>query len=747
MLFYVRKGSKFSVPNPPSYYAQQIKEENDLRIAARKNYDFEQQCLIINYFETTGFSISKDGIIEINQKLSDLTKSIKIMFEDKLSEVIYEITDAKVSKPISLIKFFQKEGGAQIILTGKIELNELNLKKSFNELGITHLFNLLIINENDTSILDSVNNVTGDAYDFLLEPINFKLSHLGKETNYGAYGAELFPTFKSRILQDLGLTVNDHQLILKNNSKSINIDAIAFDAKKDCWLNVKQLRLPDKLVTVSRISGTKTLEEQADVETINLYVKIQGSEEVYTIEAAIGLKFKELFDLVLKKLDLPLDGEYRFRKEMTNKIVFKEAYSTLISTDPVFVEGGVRLTVEFGETYGDHEMLIKILIENALNLSDPHNQEIIVLPTTKLDDIKAIICKKFELRPEKFKFFKTDWLSEPTKEFKNENLSFKDLKIQDGECIYLKDTTRDLTNVSFIKFYINSNDFLFFKASDKIDVATEPKKNQETIPLSSEISADDALAIQNLLNEDLEVSNSAEIAKLTQRIESLDFVFHPVSDKHYRFCIEFAKDTKIKQIKSHMISLMKDTVSYSESNIRLRVISNRMEPQTILPSGSTIKKLNLASPITLLVEVLDKGDTDLNSKQVQLFLFRRKEKTYIEKTDFIFNFKDAPSFSSLYDQIKSLKGITKEFEIAKYQKPFYSWERIGPHEENLKKSAVNLKDGDFISYCIEEDSLNNDWKTEEDQLILKYLQPNLSKEKEKKYKKDKEPTLKLSVFT
>ena len=117
-------------------------------------------------------------------------------------------------------------------------------------------------------------------------------------------------------------------------------------------------------------------------------------------------------------------------------IIYKDTFNKKLSTDENFVEGGVRLCVEYGETYLKSEQLVKIIIE--IDNEKVYKEFIGDGNKVILSDIKTLICKELNIKPEYYSINKTSYLKDPIKAYKNENNSLHKLGIKDSETIYFQ---------------------------------------------------------------------------------------------------------------------------------------------------------------------------------------------------------------------------------------------------------------------------------------------------------------------
>jgi len=361
--------------------------------------------------------------------------------------------------------------------------------------------------------------------------------------------------------------------------------------------------------------------------------------------------------------------------------------------------------------------------------------------------------------------------------------------------LYLKINT---SNKAYIKFFADKNGILNFidqeksnsivkdskeensiaKETKEVNDSDEKKENKQTLENNTtenekkvdlqgemyegmtETEKNDyqiALALHEQENtSSLSPEKKKELEELNTEIAKCDYIFKPVTDNEYLFSLEFSKETKVKEFKDAISVklqelLQKNNVLDEDQKktlsekltpelFRLRIITTRMETQTILQNNASVKSLNLYSPINMKIELLESEEVPLTNKQIELVLFERDilDKNYRNPYKFIWTYTDTPTTHALYEEIEKITGI-KNFSLAKYYKANYRWERILNNGENLKKSASAMRDGDYIAYRNEDQGeelekiLNkDDWQTELDKKLGSLLK--LAKGKKQKGK-------------
>lgn len=722
MLFYVKKGAKFENSSPNQYFRSVIELENKEMTDYKEKYDLEAQSLLLNIASPGNFYINEFGVLSVLDQVEKNSVPAKFKFQDSVRELLVKADELKISehaKVSDVLRFSILKFNGAVVLEDRISYQDF--EKSFEERTIAHNSYLLLV-EKDTEIHSFIKNIENvDPLDPLM-PVTFSLKIQEEEKQFQFYSNEVYPTLKEYIKNKFKIEY-EFCLIFKIGSKATNLDKAAYDSKKSKWFTLKQLKLADKtlhLIRKDTIVNFEEVEFIPDDEKLKVFAKLEEDEsKVNILNCSIFLTFREFHKFVARELGI--EDEIRIRKEIDSVVVFQEELDNELTKDPVFLEGDVRIIVEVGEIYKRDEILLKIMFDNHNN--ETLIQDFIGNPAdTKVNDIKNIICNSFGFDPDSHKLYTTNYMMEVNKEIKAEDKTIKQMKLMDGDLLYLKNF-KTLKGISlFVSIYIEDKSYDMF-----INEISSNKLNANTNPELSE------------LNE----------------IYKYDHVFSPIFDSNLKFVIEFTKDTTVDQVKECILSKLKPEFKGKISNerLRVRIVSKRMEPQTILRKGQQLKKLNLDIPTFFYVEVTD-YDEDLKENELSLFLFERKEGAFHDKRPFVLEFTNPLTTTELYEKIA--KHVNNEdILLAKYQKPFYTWEVIPNTGESLKKSQYNLKDGDFICYRRNDSEARNDNFQSNEDLIIKALLGKLKGDEDevmankdskgKKIKKVKEKALKINL--
>jgi hypothetical protein len=689
-------------------------------------YEEELKSLTITIFDQSNFYIDEFGIISIkdNQDLEktkdqfDLKLKFYNTYENLLTEIINKNKDFEIKNIDDLILFeiiYKKDTSYnnsntpnnKVIILQKYDSTMKS--ETLENLKICHKGRFILVNKNQPH---SENNLLADLIDSQIginyEPINLKIFYGTQEKQIRVFSNLDIPSFKDKIKQFL-LIPQSIDIVLNfksgsgtssnliSNQKNINLEKVGFDRKNQCWLNLKQLKVTDNsLIFIAKSAEggfcknnntdcTTNLEFE---EKINCLVKIEDEEEITVVRARLNTTFEQLIAKIKKKLNLKFEEEnqsdagneinstsplIRVRKELDGKIIFKNQMTKQLHNDEMFIEGGVRLRVEFGEPYEISEILLKIILENKDSRDSSSNiREFIGDPEkTTISELKKFICEQFNLKLEEHMFYKTSALGDPIKAIKNENQTITKSGLKDSDIIFFKNISADLYETYQIKLY-----------SPRVGV--------------------------NLL-------------------EDSEYVFKPIDEKKNLILeLNLSKENTLKNLKEKIIEEI-GLGNISTDFLRLRSINKKFDPERIFRGESiTLKKLNFDNPQMILYEILNDQE-NLKENQIQLYLWKRnlEGKSYTDKQSIIFEFSNnLASSDQLYEIVRKLTGW-RNIKLAKYAKFNYQWDEISEVNENgpinLRK-VFNLRDGDWIGVRNEEDELSkkDDFQTDEDKKVTNY---------------------------
>ncbi len=137
-------------------------------------------------------------------------------------------------------------------------------------------------------------------------------------------------------------------------------------------------------------------------------------------------------------------------------------------TEESFIDGGVRLMIEYGEPYESTDFLLKILYD--IDINHKELKDFIGDPCKiTVSDLKKFFCENFGLKAENYIFYKTNWMRDPVKAMKNETLMLSKYSLNDGDCLYLKDISSELIETYSLRLYKEdcpTNKFVFIPVSE-----------------------------------------------------------------------------------------------------------------------------------------------------------------------------------------------------------------------------------------------------------------------------------------
>ena len=699
MLFYSKKSNSSyssSQLSPPQYLQKYTDELNANLSLDRAQYEIEKNSLLTSIYSPSDFTLIENSFITLLKNAKPIEK--KIQFTDKISSLFPE------SSTKSTLYLFDFDYVTQLITIIKKIPFDAVANLTIKDCELYHKSHIVIIQDNEDNSFNCPNIKIGTDY----EPVALKMYFNGKKFDFIAYLNDSFDTLKSNLQTKLG--ISDIQISFTNPSgKEVILDDKATkDKKTNISKTVKQLNLHNKtLITLSSLSGNNGTNLQSDTvekgDEINCLIRFEYNEDDVQI---ITVNLLETFGELEKKVKCLLpeeqkDSPIRLRCEMTNKLIQKSQFESKISTDPMFVEGDVRIKVEYGEVYKEDEILIYINLKNSANITMTKtfigNPQKVTIETMKKVIVSSLNEENAQMDSEwkeksdsEFALFKVDMFDDPIKAIKNETDTLSKCGIQDKEVLWLRPTIEILSDTAFIEVYQCEANYYDLKIENFVPVEEKPVMSI-TIPKMTAISA----IKQEIIN-------------------------------------------KVNENK-------KENLVVDISNTRLRLIGKFGQPERVLKSeGNTqLKKYNPESPVKVLFEILSEKEI-IPDNQIMLILMTRniKTKTYTNKKIIFLSYENNSLNSEcLYKKCREYIGKEK-ISIAKHVRGMYTWEPIKEFDEkgkslNLRKGQITLRDSDWIGVRddSESESDKDDFRTEFDIMNFTRLQESGEIVKGKKTKR------------
>ena len=676
MLFYSKKTNpsiNHSSLTPPEYLQKYTNELNANLTIDRSHYEEEKNSLLINIYTKNDFSIyeskTSSHFISVNNNAKGCEKKIK--FSDKLSTVFPS------AQPTSSIVLFDYDPVSRLVTILKVIPFTVASTVTISEVEMYHKCNIVLIDslDSDDIFIKSKIRIGNEN-----EPIFLKMYHNGTKFNFACYLNDTFDDLKNLLKENLN-TKEEIEISFTNPSgKEITLDSRAvIDKSTKKTKTIKALNLHNKqLITVTTSSVASIAQTSSLSDTINCLVKFEDDDdEVNVISMNIKDTFEKLHNDILtlckKKNNTEGDIAIRLRVEMTNKLIQKSEYIKPLSSSPMFVEGDVRIKVEYGDVYEEDECLITIMMKNALNIVVSKtfigkSKKVTIQEMKKTlvkalnEDNKEIVTEQYtEIKADEMTLFKVDAFDDPVKAIKNESQTLDEVGIKDKEHLWMRLNKDLLSNMALIFVY-------------KSEVNFYDTGNEHFIP----VDIDDSKSISNMT---------------------------------------VAKKTTISELKV----MINDKIDINK--IRLRLIGKYNQPERILKNENTLSKYNVESPVRILYEELPTEET-LTENEMFIVLMKRdiKNKQYTDKT--IIKVNSTITSDKLYEQCREYIKA-KNISIAKHIRGMYMWEAIREYDDkgkamNLRKGQITIRDSDWIGVRNddEEDSSKDDFNTEFD--VVKY---------------------------
>jgi hypothetical protein len=133
----------------------------------------------------------------------------------------------------------------------------------------------------------------------------------------------------------------------------------------------------------------------------------------------------------------------------------------------MFLDGGVRLRVEFGEPYGWTEILLRIKFEKE---KEKYLRDFIGNPEKiTIGELKKFFCEEYEFKADDCLIYRTNAFGDAVKAIKNESITISKAGLKDYDCVYLKNITLETSPNYYIKVFTKKEDpdqYLFQPITD-----------------------------------------------------------------------------------------------------------------------------------------------------------------------------------------------------------------------------------------------------------------------------------------
>lgn len=716
MLFYIKKSVADEIKNNNKITLENLNNEvlknyiskiNKEIKEERDEYEREIKCIKIKLYDETDFNIYDNENKFLVVKQDNHKIEIKIDFNHTLNELIKE-NNINIKNDNSKIYIFDYDRNNYLVTL----IKEITIKDLINE-TIQNLG--FIMGSRFVIVQNKFNNFTqkiGENYRL----IHLRIFYEDISIVHIDYGNITVSELKQKLLNKLNIKSDDYvnyDILYKNgNGSEVILDEnkiIDRKTKKEKTILELNLHSKKQLTLIKRqiIENSNINANEDDLnneELINIYCHILNEDEnEQHFKISPNSTFEQLFKDIKTLFKIEEDTKIRLRTLINGKLIQKHQMKDQLNTSPIFIEGEVRIQIEFGETYLDDEIMLKIIISKK-KFNIPETREYIINPEkTTIKTIKEMAfndldkLNKQENNNEQknvkdYLLFDINMNEEPCKAYKNENITIMQAKIKDQETLYLN-------NIS------NSVEF-----NALIDVYLSDLNRYDICENFTEID-------DNLFKE-----------------------FH------------FLKINSIRELKTEIVK--STTYENIDPNlIRLRFIGNKNEPERVVyekdKSDMNLKKFNAISPIKLLMEILPQPYIYTKNSILLVFMLRdSKKKTYYNKSVQMIELNDCALDSEiLYKKCREFSQWNN-ISIAKYFRGFFKWEILNEFDNKgkpikLNKGSCIIRSSDWIGIRNddEKDNLNDNFLTDVDinaaEILKQSKQNTINKNKSKKSTQEK----------
>lgn len=343
---------------------------------------------------------------------------------------------------------------------------------------------------------------------------------------------------------------------------------------------------------------------------------------------------KELYDYIVTKQNYDSTRAYRIKKYslsslsasdnatkrlffpfarlLGNTYFFEDEYRLTLREIPSFLDGGVRLRIERGQTPKRGNVVLTLRNESKLKTKEnPAEVELICDSNVPLVTVKALACEKAGIAdPNAHRLYKTDWMGCPVLQLDREDKALSACHIGDGDVIVLKDTETGIPK-DYVKFEVHIT-----KSGAPQDIEV-----LDIVAVKEDTTLGD---LKKTIARTFENFRDVELARLR---------FYEI--KKYNYFGPILKDNK-----------------------------------------KTVKKMNWTGTQRLAVRILDGPETLTEDDIVLFLRRRVvDDRSYAEMKEFVVKKVKALSFETLKQAVMQAAGLTSDegFDMAKYFPFEFSW--------------------------------------------------------------------------
>jgi hypothetical protein len=416
----------------------------------------------------------------------------------------------------------------------------------------------------------------------------------------------------------------DHTL----NTLSINDNAqVLVEAKTQEELKIEEenaSKLQTDFIDPEAKTKAQTTELGIDVdETDNIRSVILHREEdpefLERFNIDINWTIGELHKKLKQLMGIPESEDRRLRREFDNSLIVKEELGVFCKDYPEFLEGGVRLRMEYGRFPSVEELALTVAVFGNIDL----RLRFYFKKESIIAEGKDKICKEFGLEPKKYKLWRVDLYDEPQYIIKKERQIWEKNHVGNGDFLILKNEEDILPDEEVI---IDIHETLTGIPNDCKGIGHVKVKDTDTIDELKE-------AILNMEEYDgRKELKEIELDRVRLRMRSRNLFFGRI----FREKNKTLKQLKVKSGMHLVVQFLKEA-----------------------------EELN-SNDIILLIRKRDIKNMD-----------------YHEFIEFIYNHdKATPTLSHLRSKLSEVLGISAEnLSIAKYIPHLYDWKYWDPNED------------------------------------------------------------------
>jgi len=462
ILMYKQKNDTeiFEYEDIPDYWVEEIQKQNDKAKADRAAYEFERNHLEI-YLQPQALFDIQEGIqikyVDANDTEEQGLK-IKFTFDTTVADLKTRIRQELSLDESAIFDAFEVCQLGNNLCQVFRALSDFSDENIISQTKITHFSTWLVTC--DEKLIAYLQSVKGEER----EPIFINYKYKDVENRFIMYRDMTCGDFVQKTAELYGF---DHYKKIKciyfADGIMRRLDRLKYDVEKQRDHTLKSLNLRDSSCIVVEDKSAEEIEieeknsslpanfidpdstfattseqiinvdETENIRTVLMY-KEEDSEFLERFNVDLNWTIGELHEKLKQYMGIDKNEDRRLKRLYDNSLIVKEELGVKLSDYPEFIEGGVRLRIEYGRFPSVEEIALNVALfqEPEMTLRFYFNKESVI------HEGKEKMCKEFGVEPNKYRLWRTSFDNQPQYIVKKEKQHWEKNHIGNGDFLLLK---------------------------------------------------------------------------------------------------------------------------------------------------------------------------------------------------------------------------------------------------------------------------------------------------------------------